>query len=146
MEVYSEALLVSNFHNAFSTGTIPASAAPIMRDLFRLYSLYTMDVEARNFATTKAVADSCLDKLPDVILHLMSEKIRPHAVKLVDGWAIPDYVLDSALGRYDGRVYEDLFDRAHRHNPLNSITFNPDWRSDEVVLGSGDGGRIQSKL
>lgn len=52
----------------------------------------------------------------------------------------------SALGRYDGRVYEDLFHRAHRLNPLNRVTFNPDYRTDEIVMGSGDGGRILSKL
>jgi len=52
----------------------------------------------------------------------------------------------SALGRYDGKVYEDLFNRAHRLNPLNRITFNPDYRTDEIVLGSGDGGQILSKL
>lgn len=54
--------------------------------------------------------------------------------------------MDSALGRYDGRVYEDLFNRAHRLNPLNKITFNPDYRTDEIVMGSGDAGKILSKL
>jgi len=49
--------------------------------------------------------------------------------------------LNSALGRNDGRVYEELFDMAHRRNPLNKVTFNPDWRSEEIVLGSEDGGR-----
>lgn len=53
---------------------------------------------------------------------------------------------DSALGRYDGKVYEELFDRAHRRNPLNKETFNPDYRTDELVLGSGDAGKILSKL
>jgi acyl-CoA oxidase len=89
--------------------------------------------------------------------------IRPHAVKLVDSWMIPDYLLDryaaiptpsthihiflytqmltpsSALGRYDGQVYEDLFHRAHRLNPLNKITFNPNYWEDEIVKGSGEG-------
>lgn len=52
----------------------------------------------------------------------------------------------SALGRYDGLVYEDLFNRAHRLNPLNALTFNPDYKSDEIVLGSGDAGDILAKL
>jgi len=68
-------------------------------------------------------------------------------VKLVDSWSIPDYLLDSALGRFDGKVYEDLFDRAHRRNPLNRVTFNIDWESEEIVLGSGDAGKgILAKL
>jgi acyl-CoA oxidase len=53
----------------------------------------------------------------------------------------------SALGRYDGRVYEDLFNRAHRLNPLNRITFNPNYWEDEIVKGSGvTGSDILSKL
>jgi acyl-CoA oxidase len=77
----------------------------------------------------------------------MTEEIRPHAVNLVDSWSIPDYLLDSALGRYDGKVYEDLFNRAHRLNPLNRTTFNVDWESEEIVKGSGDGGAgVKAKL
>ena len=72
--------------------------------------------------------------------------IRPHAVKLVDAWSIPDFLLDSALGRYDGRVYEDLFNRAHCQNRLNEIVFNPNYREDEIVKGSGNLGGILSKL
>jgi hypothetical protein len=53
----------------------------------------------------------------------------------------------SSLGRYDGKVFEDTFNRAHRLNPLNKITYNPDYKSEEIVMGSGDGGRqILSKL
>jgi len=32
-------------------------------------------------------------------------ELRPDAVGLVDSFAIPDYVLDSSLGRFDGDVY-----------------------------------------
>jgi acyl-CoA oxidase len=54
--------------------------------------------------------------------------------------------LKSALGRYDGKVYEDLFHRAHVVNPLNRLTFNPDYKNDELVMGSGDAGQILAKL
>jgi len=59
-------------------------------------------------------------------------------VRLVDAWSIPDYLLESALGRYDGDVYNQLFRLAHEENPLNQETFNPDWRSEEVVMGEGE--------
>lgn len=118
-----------------------------MADLYRLFALNTMDQDSRSFATTNAVSSSSLDAIPEVVLQLMIEKIRPHAIKLVDSWSMPDYLLESALGRYDGKVYEDMFDRVHRHNPLNKITFNPNWRTEEIVMGSGDSGQqILSKL
>jgi len=145
--VYSEMILVVNFYKALGCLQLSTPTAGVIQDLFRLYAIYTMESDSRSFATTNAVTNSSLDALPDTILILMTEKIRPHAVKLVDAWAVPDYLLDSALGRYDGKVYEDLFDRAHRRNPLNNVTFNVDWESDEIVLGSGDGGKsILAKL
>jgi acyl-CoA oxidase len=52
----------------------------------------------------------------------------------------------SALGRYDGRVYEDLFNRAHRLNPLNKVTVNPNYWDDEIVKGGKDIDAIRAKL
>ncbi|KAI4519333.1 acyl-CoA oxidase [Schizophyllum commune Loenen D] len=42
----------------------------------------------------------------------------PHAIGLTDAFGFSDWELDSALGMYDGRVYEALWDRAQRE-PLN---------------------------
>lgn len=145
---HSQSMLVSNFYNALTHAE--QSLSPELRGilvlLFRLFALNTMDSEAREFAQAKAVSEADLNDLPDRVQELMG-MIRPHAVRLVDAWAIPDFLLDSALGRYDGRVYEDLFNRAHRLNPLNDITFNPDYRSEEIVHGEKDGmERILAKL
>lgn len=145
---YSEQILVTTFFNALSTSTSSLShpTPAVLRTCFRLYSLYTLDQFASSFTLTTATSSDSVYALPDAILNLMSE-LRPHAVKLVDAWSIPDWLLESALGRSDGKVYEELFDMAHRRNPLNRTTFNPDWRSEEIVKGSGDGGKgVLAKL
>ena len=36
--------------------------------------------------------------------------VRPNAVALVDAFEYPDNVLNSAIGRHDGRVYEALYE------------------------------------
>ncbi|KAJ5916641.1 hypothetical protein N7504_000656 [Penicillium tannophilum] len=143
----SQSILVSKFFEALSTDiTLSSSLKAILWDLYRLFALYTMESEGYDFFRCGAVSQSDLDLLPTRVQDLMA-RIRPHAVKLVDSWMIPDYLLDSALGRYDGRVYEDLFNRAHRLNPLNRMTFNPNYWEHEVVKGSGDDGSdILSKL
>eukprot|EP01114_Cavostelium_apophysatum_P013564 TRINITY_DN3313_c0_g1_i3.p1 TRINITY_DN3313_c0_g1~~TRINITY_DN3313_c0_g1_i3.p1 ORF type:complete len:163 (+),score=48.51 TRINITY_DN3313_c0_g1_i3:39-491(+) len=46
------------------------------------------------------------------------EFVRPEAVALVDAFDIPDRVLGSTIGKYDGNVYEALFEAA-RKSPLN---------------------------
>lgn len=134
----SQSILVTNFYNALrsTSPSLSPSLKRHMQTLFRLFAYYTMDAEARDFVKANAVSDEHLDMLPSKIQELMAE-IRPHAVSLVDSWMIPDFLLDSALGRSDGKVYEDLFNRAHRLNPLNEITFNPYYKSDEIVMGQG---------
>lgn len=143
---YSQSMLVANFLEKLKTAEVSSpSTKEVLRDLYRLFALYTMDTEAREFEASKAVSAETLDELPVKVLELM-QRIRPHAVRLVDSFSLPDYLLDSALGRYDGRVYEDLFHRAHVLNPLNKTTFNPDYRTDEIVMGSKDAGDILAKL
>ncbi|KAJ6033914.1 uncharacterized protein N7446_007791 [Penicillium canescens] len=143
----SQSIMVTTFFEALSTDkALSAPTRITLWDLYRLFALNTMENEGYEFFRCNAVSQSDLDALPARIQYLMG-RIRPHAVKLVDSWMIPDYLLDSALGRYDGRVYEDLFNRAHRLNPLNRITFNPNYWEDEIVKGSGvDGSDILSKL
>jgi len=41
-------------------------------------------------------------------------EIRPDCVSLVDVFDMPDSVLKSTIGRYDGNVYEALFDAAQK--------------------------------
>jgi acyl-CoA oxidase len=145
---YSEQILVTTFFNSFTStpASLSTPTPAVLRTCFRLYSLYTLDQFASSFTLTTAATSNSIYALPDVILNLMAE-LRPHAVKLVDAWSIPDWLLESALGRSDGKVYEELFNMAHRKNPLNKTTFNPDWRSEEIVKGSGDAGRgILAKL
>ncbi|XP_026805001.1 probable peroxisomal acyl-coenzyme A oxidase 1 [Rhopalosiphum maidis] len=58
------------------------------------------------------------------------ERIRPNAVGLVDSFDVRDEILDSALGCYDGNVYERLLAEANK-SPLNKEPVN---RSFELYL------------
>ena len=44
--------------------------------------------------------------------------LRPIAVTLADAFDIPDQILSSVLGRYDGNVYENLYKWA-KSAPMN---------------------------
>lgn len=139
-KAHSEALLVSNFFIAVSSKPNPpldSSTVDVMRVLFRLYALYTLDLSASEFIMAGALTAERLAEVTPRIQALM-EQVRPHAVRLVDAWSIPDYLLQSALGRYDGDVYTELFRLAHKENPLNQQTFNPDWRTEEIIMGEGE--------
>lgn len=49
--------------------------------------------------------------------------LRPNAVALVDAFDIDDRILDSALGVWDGNVYERMFESAKK-SPLNKEPVN----------------------
>jgi acyl-CoA oxidase len=96
-----------------------------MHQLFRLFSLHTLEREAAEFFASGAVTVRQITLTRTTAVMKLLDEIRPHAVRLVDAWAIPDWQLDSSLGRYDGKVYEDLFRRASEENPVNDLTFDP---------------------
>lgn len=142
---HSQYLLVLYFHRAlFTTPSSPASplsspAIKLLKILFRLFALSTLHTHLSSFLLTSSIpspsrtAPQILPRIQSLMLD-----IRPHAVSLIDAWAIPDYLLDSALGKHDGDVYRELFRRAHKENPLNKETFNADWRNQELVVGEGE--------
>ncbi|KAL4951772.1 hypothetical protein BDW69DRAFT_201250 [Aspergillus filifer] len=142
----SQSILVTQFHEALGGAKdLPSDTLSVLWDLYRLFAMFTLLQDRYEFFTHNAASREQLDLVPERINQLMS-RIRPHAVQLVDSWKIPDYLLDSALGRYDGRVYEDLFHRAHRLNPLNKITFNPNYWEDEIAKGGDDLKAVLSKI
>jgi len=51
------------------------------------------------------------------------KRIRPNAVGLVDSFDVRDEILGSALGVYDGNVYERLIEDANK-SPLNQEPVN----------------------
>lgn len=48
-------------------------------------------------------------------------RLRPEAAGIVDAFGLLDEEINSALGCYDGNVYERLLDII-RKNPLNQVT------------------------
>ncbi|EOO01158.1 putative acyl- oxidase protein [Phaeoacremonium minimum UCRPA7] len=142
-------LVVKNFHDALTTlGTtksLDAETRDVLQKLFRLFALHTLESEASEFFTSGACTVRQIQLARTRTVKTLLEEIRPHAVRLVDAWKFPDWQLDSSLGRYDGKVYEDLFYRASELNPLNKVVFDP--YPDSKSLFKKDGReQVKSKL
>ena len=58
-------------------------------------------------------------------LYALLKEVRKEAVPLVDAFDFPDGILNSSLGRYDGDVYNHLYQWAQRA-PRNKkpVSFN----------------------
>lgn len=126
---HSQYLVVKNFFEAVSspqlTGSLDPETTGILHSLFRLYALNTLETHAAEFFSSGAVTVRQITLTRTTAVMKLLDEIRPHAVRLVDAWHIPDWQLDSSLGRYDGQVYDDLFKRASEQNPVNDLVFDP---------------------
>ncbi|EXX76685.1 uncharacterized protein OCT59_024117 [Rhizophagus irregularis] len=94
----------------------------VMESVCNLFVLHTMEKEIGEFFECRFITDSEAKLLRTQVYDLLQE-IRPNAVSLVDAFNIPEFVLQSALGRYDGKVYETMIDWASKE-PLNGITLD----------------------
>ncbi|KAI7259312.1 acyl-CoA oxidase [Hortaea werneckii] len=153
---HSQYMVVKNFYETLSTtppptgsstsaGELGAESMDIMHKLFRLYALHTLEQEASEFYTSSAVTVRQIQLARTSAVMKLLEEIRPHAVRLVDAWDFPDWQLDSSLGRYDGKVYEDMFYRASEQNPLNRVTVDP-YPESAPLFKSNEVAALKSKL
>ena len=146
---HSQYLIVKNFYEALQSKSIHSEldteTVCLLQKLFRLYALHTLEREASEFFSSSAVTVRQIQLARTKTVMKLLEEIRPHAVRLVDAWQFPDWQLDSSLGRYDGKVYEDLFHRASDLNPLNALTIDP-YPDSEVLVKKDERERFGAKL
>lgn len=117
------------FHNAIeSTAASTPEVAPVLRTLWQLYALHTLEARLADFLIDGYVSGAQAAWVHHETRALLRE-VRPNAVPLVDALNHSDFVLRSALGRWDGRVYESLYHAARNDAPLNAT---------EVVDGFAD--------
>lgn len=126
---FAQYIVIKNFYETLQDPTtassLDMSTVAMLRKLFHLFALCHLQSHASEFFTSGATNVRQIQLARTRRTLSLLEEIRPHAVKLVDAWKFPDWQLDSSLGRYDGKVYEDMFYRASQLNPLNDITIDP---------------------
>ncbi|KAL8926411.1 MAG: hypothetical protein Q9208_002954 [Pyrenodesmia sp. 3 TL-2023] len=146
---HSQYLIVKNFYEALRSKNVADELDPdtigLLQKLFRLFALHTLEREASEFFSSSAVTVRQIQLARTKAVMNLLEEIRPHAVRLVDAWRFPDWQLDSSLGRYDGKVYEDLFQRASELNPLNALTVDP-YPGSDILIKKDEREKFRSKL
>ncbi|KAJ1565491.1 hypothetical protein HK096_002472 [Nowakowskiella sp. JEL0078] len=114
--------LVSEVPNSTSTNPgIREDTKRVLTDVALFYALSTILNPAvlADFLQIGApyLTNTSIKKLKLWMTKSMAS-IRPNAVALCDSWAFSDFQLQSALGRFDGRVYENMFELVSKE-PLN---------------------------
>lgn len=143
---HAQYMVVKSFKDALHgpgmDGAVADETRSVLHTLFKLFALHTLEKESSEFFSSAATTIRQISLARKQVMKLL-EEVRPHAVRLVDAWKFPDWQLDSSLGRYDGRVYEDMFFRASTLNPLNEIVYDSNPDSPNLIIRDN---RAKSKL
>ncbi|KXJ79515.1 hypothetical protein RP20_CCG000591 [Aedes albopictus] len=105
-----------------SCKTAPPELARALRDIYELYAYDEAMKAVGDLLRFTTISESDISRLQQKLEGALAA-IRPNAVGIVDSFDIPDMVLGSALGAYDGNVYERLFEEAKK-SPLNQEPVN----------------------
>ncbi|KAG0035024.1 hypothetical protein BGZ81_001534 [Podila clonocystis] len=101
-----------------ATPMLSETAKAALTDLSDLFALHMIHKQPGEFLTSGYLDAKQISMMGQAIMDVMEHKIRPNAIGFVDAFAFPDYYLNSALGRYDGKVYEAYTEMATRE-PIN---------------------------
>ncbi|RKO91254.1 acyl-CoA dehydrogenase/oxidase C-terminal, partial [Blyttiomyces helicus] len=118
---HCQLLLVDAFAHALESPAakkLDAGSRAVLARLGDLFALSTLEAEMGEFVADGFVSYQQAKMVRGAVRDALKE-LRPNAVALVDAWGFSDYLLDSALGRADGKVYETIFEWVSRE-PLNN--------------------------
>lgn len=114
---HCQLLMVSNFVKSVFNTELEPTMKRVLQRVCILFCLSTLEQEAADFLTSGYLSPEQALLIKDNMIAVI-KSIRPDAVALVDAFDFPDYLLNSALGENDGRVYEKMTAMAEKE-PIN---------------------------
>ena len=143
-------LLLENFVNGIkeeSKTVLGSNEANVLNDLALLFGLYWIEKEDGEFLADGYLNAQQVQWVRSSVLAML-DKIRPNAVALADANDFSDFRLKSALGRFDGNVYEAILE-ASKKDPLNATEPGPGYQQHLkrlIVDGAGSFSGTVSRL
>jgi acyl-CoA oxidase len=143
-KAHCEYVVLLNFADSVTDAKsrVSASTAVVLDRLVALHALATMEERMADFIEDGYLAAEQAAGVRAEVLSLLLE-LRPDAAALVDSFALDDYFLNSALGAYDGDVYQRLYDQV-QDAPFNASHVPPGYA--ELLHGRLVKGADRSKL
>ncbi|KAE8576962.1 hypothetical protein XENTR_v10004383 [Xenopus tropicalis] len=115
-EAHCHYVVVKLFADKLSE-VLDVAAHRILSSLCLFYALHGISKNTGDFLQAGLLTTLQVDLVQQRVKDLLAV-IRPNAVALVDAFDYSDTQLGSVLGRYDGNVYENMFEWAKK-SPLN---------------------------
>ena len=129
----------------------------VLKQLGQLFGYYWIHKEKGDYLYDGYfTSDQITHILQNIIINKLLPSIRTNVIGLVDAWDFSDFQLKSALGNYNGNVYQEIMNSAYKeplnHNDDGYIQYLKDlivgdvaaWKGNTVI--AHDKNRFQSKL
>ncbi|KAK6204645.1 acyl-coenzyme A oxidase 4 [Scheffersomyces amazonensis] len=95
-----------------------ASLKPYLNLLGELYAAtIVLDKFSGVFLTFNVVSTDLTSQLSSVHIPQLLAKVRPHTVAYTDSFQQSDMIINSAIGKFDGNIYENYFGIVKAQNP-----------------------------
>ncbi|XP_030762697.1 peroxisomal acyl-coenzyme A oxidase 3 isoform X1 [Sitophilus oryzae] len=114
-----------------------------LNNLGALYGLSSLEKHLVYFYQGSFTNNSNFSKMIKDTILFLCDILKPEALGIIDGMAPPDFVVNSVIGRSDGKLYENL--EAELMHGL-SVMSRPDWWREIVINNPPDFMRHRSKL
>ena len=133
---------------AAASPDVDVSSREVLQEVCTLFGLLCLEESGADLLESEHVTPKQYRDIK-AAFKAACKQLRDNAVSLVDAFGYEDYLLNSAIGRADGNIYEDLLRRA-KASPFNRTQTGPGWDSgplkDLLAGGPGVGERPVSKL
>jgi hypothetical protein len=86
----------------------------ILSNLVLLFALHNLYEERALFMENNILLPKQIEDISTQIFSLCKE-LRRDAIVLVDSFDLPDFVIKSEIGKYDGNIYENYFNKIKSH-------------------------------
>ncbi|KAF7287320.1 hypothetical protein GWI33_001685 [Rhynchophorus ferrugineus] len=140
-KVYIEYLALKAFWA--KTAKADSTLLPTLNNLAALYGLWSLDKYLVYFYQGSYTSNPNFASIvKDAILHLC-DILKSQSLGIIDGMAPPDFIVNSVLGRSDGKLYENLQTQL-MHSPGSML--RPDWWQEILIKDAPDFVTHRSKL
>ncbi|XP_070572098.1 peroxisomal acyl-coenzyme A oxidase 3-like [Ptychodera flava] len=124
------------FYDFVNSPSVPSELAPVLRKLCALYGLWSMEKHMATLYQGGFMSGSKPGQLVRDSILSLSRQLKDDAVALVDVYAPPDFILNSAIGQADGQIYKNLYSAIMR---TPKVLERPSWWREFVkkpIVGS----------